>query len=250
MYNEIRNKKERLKSRMPFSAAVTADIARMNLEDMLYTGLRLSGSELSREQVRAMLAGEVVREATVYEHVAMERYRELLNEMVNLSEMQNSLNLDTLLHLYGILTDSDTSENVYRRNDPVVYELSYNPPDFLDVPEQMDILMKWMARENSESESEFQGNELLKAAHFHCRLIEIFPFKEGNRDIARIGLYYYMMSKGYPVFSFNFSESEYNSAIAAYLKREDIAPLYNGLERSLFNKLDMMEMMTTGENED
>ena len=119
---------------MPFSAAVTADIARMNLEDMLYTGLRLSGSELSREQVRAMLAGEVVREATVYEHVAMERYRELLNEMVNLSEMQNSLNLDTLLHLYGILTDSDTSENVYRRNDPVVYELSYNTPDFWMCP--------------------------------------------------------------------------------------------------------------------
>ena len=243
MYREIRRKKAMLEARVPFAPGVVNAISEMNLEDMIFTTLRLSGSPLSRENVGDMLKGNVVREATVHEHVMLERYRRLQEEMTDLSEMKSSLNLRTLLRLYSILTEKG-SENAYRKDNPVIYELSYTPPHFLDVPEQMDILMKWMARENDD---EFGGNELLKAAHFHCRLIEIFPFEEVSSEMARIGLYYYMMSKGYPVFTFNFSESEYNRAIEVYLKKEDIGPLYSGLERSLFNKLDMMVMMTTGE---
>lgn len=244
MYREIRRKKAILESRTPFEAGIAAEISEMNLEDILYTSFRLSGSALSRENVSDMLKGNVVRNATVHEHVALERYRNLQKEMTNLIEMRSSLNLRTLLLLYSILTENEGAE-IYRKDNPVIYEFSYTPPHFLDVKEQMDILMKWMSQEN---EDEFGGNELLKAAHFHNRLIEIYPFSESNREMARIGLYYYMMSKGYPVFTFNFSEIEYNKAIEAYLKKEDIGPLYSGLERSLFNKLDMMVMMTTGDN--
>ncbi len=243
MYREIRRKKALLESRAPFKAEVAAEISKMNLEDMVYTSLRLSGSALSREKIKSMLNGNIIREASISEHMALERYRSLQEEMANQIEMGSSLNLRTLLLLYSIITDSK-GEDAYRKNDPFIHELSYTPPHYWDVPEQMDILMKWMSRDDEE----FAGKELMKAAYFHNRLVEIYPFREKNREIARVGLYYYIMSKGYPVFNFNFSEIEYNKAIEAYLKKEDIGPLYSGVERSLFNKLDMMLMMTTGDN--
>lgn len=236
MYREIKKKKVILESRKPFSTEVKQTIKDMQLEDMLYTTMRLSGSELNREDIRQILSGETLRNISIGDHIKINNYTQLQLEIDNLLEMGSALTQKTLMRLYAVLMGIDVSEIKYRNTNPTLYEFSYNPPHFHEVAEQMDILMNWASHDNEDD----LANSLLKAALFHNRLLEVFPFSEGNREIARIGMYYYLLSNGFPVFTLNFSESEYNSAIAEYLRSEDIRPLYGGLERSLYNKMEQL----------
>lgn len=258
MYREIRKKKLILEGRKPFGRELTAQLREIGLVDMIYTSLRLEGSALSREHIKQIMNGSVVREATLQEHAVIENYGELLSEMESMAEMGVSLSLKTLMRLreltfggsagaigagFGAENGAAAHTTEYRRMCPVVRELSYNPPHFHEIEEQMQMLMSWTAKDTAE-ESE---SELLKAAYFHNKLIEIYPFEAGNEELARIGLWYYMLLKGYPVFSFNFSRQEYISAVSGYIKNEDIRGFYGGLERSLFNKMDYMLQLTVRE---
>ena len=242
---EISKKKQLLESRAPFEPELRQAFRQQSLLDMIFSGLRLQGSKLTREDIKTILDGNVIREVTIQEHIIIDRYTAVYHEMTEMLHMGSVLNLRTLKRLYACMAGCSIEEIQYRKNTPVIHELSYMPPLPQEIPEQLEILMKWISVDKEEE----KGSELLKAAHFHNRLVEVFPFDAGNRELARVALSFYMQSHGYPVFPFNFSESEYNEAIALYIKKEDIGPFYSGLERSLYNKLDWMVQMTEKENE-
>ena len=102
----------------------------------------------------------------------------------------------------------------------------------------MDILLQWL------STADCDHNPILKAAYLHNKLIEIYPFETNSESIARMALYYELIRNGYPPVPLNISEQEYYMALEAYLKKENIQPIYEALERSVYNKLDVMLQLT------
>ena len=116
--------------------------------------------------------------------------------------------------------------------------LEYNPPHPSEIEEQMDILFQWLG------EADFQSNPILRAAYLHNKLIEIYPFETHSEAVARMAMYYELIRNGYPPIMLNLSESEYYSAIKSYLKKEEIQPLYEPLERGIYNKLEIMMQLT------
>jgi len=240
VYREIKKKKLILDNRKPYTKETAEYINELNLTDWIYTCMRLDGSAIGKASVLKILKGNFIVEASVGDHTAVANYRDAIRIAYAMAEMGNELNEKVLFQFYEILADPENLE--YRRTNPVLLMLDYIPPHPSEIEEQMDILFQWM------NTNDFQGNPILRAAYIHNKLVEIYPFETHSEAVARMAMYYELIRNGYPPVLLNLSESEYYSAIGSYLKKEEIQPLYEPLERGVYNKLEIMMQLTADQS--
>jgi Fic family protein len=241
MFRKIKDKMQQLDSRKPFDREVMEEIELLNAVDWAYSCLNLKGSPITKETVSKVVHGQFVVEATIEEHSLIQRHENTLKEALRLLEMDNDLTEKVFIRLCSKFIPEGQLE--YRRGNPVILTFGFNPVFSRDIKEELLELFKWLYSEDASPE--INRNEILKAAYLHGRFIEIYPFEEYTEELACIVLYYYLMQKGYPPFTIRFSRQEYHNAVSAYLKKNDIAPLYNCLERSIFNKIEVLLQLTS-----
>jgi len=241
MFREIKEKMKQLEARKPFDRDIIEEIEALNAVDWAYSCLNLNGSQVTKEAVSRIVRGQFVIEATVDEHSLIERHEDTLKEAINLLEMDNDLTENVLKRLCGKFMPEGESE--YRRGNPVILTFGFNPVYSKDIQEEIRELFKWLY--SDDVSPEINRNEILKAAYLHNRFIEIYPFEEFTEEMASIVMYYYLMQRGYPPFTIRFSQQEYYKSVSAYLKKNDIAPFYNCLERSIYNKIEVLLQMTS-----
>lgn len=236
IFVDIKKRKIILENRMPYARETQAYLRELNETDMVYSSLRLDGSELSRTTVSRILKGEFLVEVSVSGHVAIGNYQEVVRLMREMVEMRVYLDETNLQKLYGLLVRSASVS--YRKSNPVLRMMDYNPPHFKEIPEQMEFLFHWLRSELH------QNNPIEKAAHLHNKLIEIYPFESGSEALARMAAQHHLMNYGYPPILWNIGETEYYDGISRYLKRDDVTPMYSVLERGVFNKMEVMMQVT------
>lgn len=236
MFREIKKKKLILEYRKPFTGAAARLLAELDAADWIYSSLRLDGNSISRAGVERILSGDFVIDISVSQHAAIGNHQEAIRMLYDMADMEVYLNEKVLLKLYEVLIKPGTAE--YRRSNPVLRMLSYNPPHFKEIEEQMDLLFHWLHGDT------YHANPIEKAALLHNKLIEIYPFETGSEAIARMAAQYILLSAGFPAILWNISEQEYYDAIRLYLKKEDITPIYDVLERGVYNKLEIMLQLT------
>jgi len=241
MFREIKEKMKQLEARKPFDRDIIEEIEALNAVDWAYSCLNLNGSQVTKEAVSRIVRGQFVIEATVDEHSLIERHEDTLKEAINLLEMDNDLTENVLKRLCGKFMPE--GESGYRRGNPVILTFGFNPVYSKDIQEEIRELFKWLY--SDDVSPEINRNEILKAAYLHNRFIEIYPFEEFTEEMASIVMYYYLMQRGYPPFTIRFSQQEYYKSVSAYLKKNDIAPFYNCLERSIYNKIEVLLQMTS-----
>ena len=240
MFREIKEKMKLLEARKPFSQETVEAIEALNAVDWAYSCLSLSGSQVTKESVAKIVAGHFVVETTAWDHASIERHEDTLKEAAKLLEMDNDLTERVLKRLCLKFSSEETLP--YRRGNPVILTFGFNPVYSKDIQGEMEDLFKWLY--SDDASPEMNSNEILKAATLHNRFIEIYPFEEHSEEFAIIVMYYFLMQKGYPPFQIRFSRQEYYNAVSAYLKKNDIVPFYSCIERSIFNKLDVLLQMT------
>jgi Fic family protein len=119
--------------------------------------------------------------------------------------------------------------------------LDYIPPHPSEIDEQMDILFQWM------NTNDFQGNPILRRLT-STKAGGDLSYETNSEAVARMAMYYELIRNGYPPVLLNLSESEYYAAIRSYLKKEEIQPLYEPLERGVYNKLEIMMQLTADQS--
>ncbi|MDF3002486.1 MAG: hypothetical protein K0Q48_2605 [Bacillota bacterium] len=236
MFREIKKKKLILENRKPYTIEAAEYIEELNLVDWIYTSMRLDGSSIAKTSVQKILKGEFLINVSVKDHSLVGIYQSAIRLAYDMAELDIDLNESYLFRFYQILADPVKQD--YRRTNPVLFMLEYNPPHPSEIEEQMDILFQWLG------EADFQSNPILRAAYLHNKLVEIYPFETHSEAVARMAMYYELIRNGYPPIMLNLSESEYYSAIKSYLKKEEIQPLYEPLERGVYNKLEIMMQLT------
>jgi Fic family protein len=82
------------------------------------------------------------------------------------------------------------------------------------------------------------------AAFFHNRILEIQPFAIQSGGAARMLMQYELIRGGLPPVALSFSPEEYDRAVIAYLRKDDEAPFYSGLLRSIYNTLTLLDRLT------
>ncbi|MDD3170113.1 MAG: Fic family protein [Eubacteriales bacterium] len=236
MFREIKKKKLILDNRKPYAKETTEYIEEITLIDWIYTSLKLDGSGIGKTGVQKIAKGEFLVDVTISDHSAVGNYQDAIKLAYNMADMDIELTEKYLFRFYQLLANPGKLE--YRRNNPVLVMLDYIPPHPSEIEEQMDILFQWM------NTNDFQSNPILRAAYLHNKLVEIYPYESHSEAVARLAMYYELVRNGYPPVNLNLSESEYYGAIKSYLKKEEIQPLYEPLERGVYNKLEIMMQLT------
>lgn len=237
MFREIKKKQLILENRKPYNREVLSYMDEMNQVDWIYSTMKLDGSRITKAEVQKIIKGEFLEDVAVGDHSSVSTYLELIRMAYDMAGMSIDLNEKYLFNLYMTLAKSDKPE--YRRTNPVLLAFAYNPPHPSEIEEQMEILFHWLYS------GEFDTNPILKAAYLHNKLIEIYPFETQSEGVARAAMYYELIRSGYPPVQFNLSEQEYHTAVIRYLKNDEIQPIYEPLERSVFNKLEIMIQLTS-----
>lgn len=236
MYREIKKKKIILEYRKPFTKEVSSLLFELDRADWIYSSIRLDGNNLSRQQIERILKGDFVIDVSVSHHAALGNYQETIRMLYDMAEMDVYLSEKILMKIYESLFKPSFPD--FRKSNPILRMLSYNPPHFKEIEEQMELLFDWFYKDN------YTLNPIEKAAFMHNKLIEIYPFEPGSEAIARVAAQYILLLEGFPVILWNISEQEYYDAIRLYLKNEDITPIYDVLERGVYNKLLIMLQLT------
>ncbi|MBE6029975.1 MAG: Fic family protein [Clostridiales bacterium] len=252
MYRELNKKRIIIERRKPYKDNIVEFLKELDTVDVLYTSAKLDGSTITRDMITGMLKGAFYTDVSLMEHAKVQRYREVIEELYNMSRMKIGLSQPVMTHIYSRIMDKPVND--YRDCNPVVYEWDYNPPHPREIIGQLHTLVNWIERDGAEYDivnpmetSDLQdepSNFVLRAAYLHNRILEIYPYNEGNSEFARFVMYYYLISKGYPVFELLFSESEYNEAVAEYLASGNIGPFYQGLMQSLMAKMELIMTLT------
>ena len=81
----------------------------------------------------------------------------------------------------------------------------------------------------------YKGDDILKAAaYFHLRFEFIHPFADGNGRVGRTLLNYFLITRGHPpLIIYEDEKDKYYTALEAYDKTEDIAPMHDFLQKQL-----------------
>jgi Fic family protein len=236
MYREIKKKQIILENRKPYTKQIQDYIKELNKSDWICSSLRMDGSSLTKAQIEKIMKGEFFEDQPLSFHAQIDRYNNLFKASRRMLEMSFSFNKDLLLTFARILSGDDSIQ--YRRSNPVLLSLNYNPPHPSEIAEQIDILMTWFFSDDMEE------NKLRKAACLHHRIIEIYPFESVSEEVARAAMYYYLMENDYHPFDLNLSEVEYNVAVTEYLKNANVEPFYIAIEQSLLTKMEVLMQLT------
>lgn len=236
MFREIKKKKLILDNRKPYAKETAEYIDEINLVDWIYTSMRLEGSNISKTGVQRIVRGEFIVEVTINDHSTIGNYQDAIKLAYDLADMEIDLTEKYLFRFHQILANPASLD--YRRTNPILVTLDYIPPHPSEIEEQMDILFQWLR------DGDFENNPILRAAYLHNKLVEIYPYETHSEAVARMAMYYELIRNGYPPVLLNLSEQEYYAAIRSYLKKEEIQPLYEPLERGVYNKLEIMMQLT------
>ncbi|MDD2215954.1 MAG: Fic family protein [Eubacteriales bacterium] len=236
MFREIKKKKLILENRKPYPAEILRFINEMNTIDWIFSSLRLDGFYLSKTSIERIIRGDFMVDVSVSDHATIGNYQEAIKLLYDMSDLGVYLNEKYLLKVYQTLIKPAVSG--YRKSNPILRMLNYNPPHFKEVEEQMDLFFHWF------HSNVHQSNPLEKAAYLHNKLVEIYPFEQGSEAIARMAAQYHLICNGFPPILWNINEQEYYDAIRLYLKKEEIKPIYDVLERGVYNKLEIMMQLT------
>lgn len=243
MLREIKKKTVILMNRMPFSPEIKEFAAHIEKKDWLYGNLRLEGSALREEQVEAMLRGEYVAHASIGEHVTAQRLTELLESMRGFASRNADLDLKLITNFHNIIAgDAACVGQSYRKRNMILTEYDYTPVIPAEIPAEMQRLQAMM----SSALQIPKGSEerFCAAAEIHNRILEIFPYGETDKLLARAALCYYLMASGYPAVVPDMDESDYNGQMVDYLKSGDSKALQDAVMRNILQKTDLMIQLT------
>lgn len=241
MIREIRKKLVILHNRQPFKDGVRDHLRQLEEEEWIFMHLRLSGSRLSQAEVEEIRSGGCILQATVEDHLMIQRLAELRQYIYRLTDMKADMGLQVLRDMHRIVTGGDGRED-FRKSSPVLLEYGCTPMLPADIPQAMEELAAY-CRGREEGAAGF-----MKAARVHNRLIEIYPFREGSEILARAAMYYCLVQQGYPLAPLTWSETEYNRRVMDYLKGGTSQTLAEELVRTVHRKLELMIQMISYDN--
>lgn len=188
-------------------AAAMRDV---NLFRWLCSMMKISGSLLSKARIGAMLNGETVREATVEEYRYLRSCGELYREFRHMLEFDTHLDEKYILKIHGILAGDMSSG--YRRTNPVLKEMEYNPPH----PAEIAGLMKAACREIVSDEH--YEDRLEGAVRTHDMIMAVWPFEERSGETAYAAMSYELLRAGYPLPALEISDREHLRLSGEFVK--------------------------------
>ncbi len=237
MIRDIKKKLIILNNRGPLRPEVRSFLNDLELKEWIYMNLRLSGSNLTTDSIDTILGGGYVLDARLDEHLLIDRLRQLRQYLYRMSDMDGDISKVMLGDINRIINGEDGQKD-FRRSNSLIMEYQYTPISPSEIIDAIEDFLSFA------KDDDLYTDHIKKAVKLHMRIIEIFPYSEGNEYIARSLMYYWLLRKGYPIAALDMGEQAYNDSIIEYLKTGSGELLYSTLLKAIHAKLSLMMQLT------
>lgn len=243
MIREIRKKMLILSNRMPFSEIAQNCFLDMEKKEWITLNMVLEGSALNSRQINALVSGGYILEASIGDHVMVDRLDSLLAAMSKYSAQKRHLDLALIKAFKNIFDGEEENNNrEYRRKNMMMPELDYMAKLPAEIPEAMEALGRYLKERTGIHEGSREGFEA--AVKIHNSIIEIMPYDENDKVLARAAMLYFLMCEGYPAVLPELKETDYNELIFRYLKVGSSWPFEEAIIEAILARLELMIQLT------
>ena len=243
MIREIRKKLLILNNRKPFTAIADNCFGEMERKNWIITNMLLEGSALSRSQIDALASGNCILEASIGDHVMAERLDTIFDVMRELTGRRRPLDLHVIRLLRNIYEGEDEGDiPEYRRRNLMMPEIDYMAKLPAEIPSAMEELGVYLKSRISLQEGSREVFE--SAVKIHNSIIEIMPYGENDKVVARVAMLYFLMLNGYPPVLPELKETDYNELIFRYLKTGSPWTFEEALMEGILAHLELMIQLT------
>ncbi len=222
----------------PLSPELDAYLKAQNELDWMFSAMRVSGSVLSRDDIAAVLDGEVVTKATIGDYQDLNAFRSAIRWAYDALDMQTDIDLRFITGFNDRLRGEEVP---FRKTNPVLHTFGINPIFPSDIRDELVRMTRALSDGTcGETPSE-------QAAFIVTETIRIYPYAEGSEKLALCLAYYHLLRAGIPPVSLGASEQEFNTAVAEAFASGDRSHLVRIFDRSIYNKLDAV--LTLGKDD-
>jgi len=229
-FEDVRRTLDALRELAPYTSGVKAYKRRLDLVDMLYGDLKLSGSRLTREGAVSILEGNMIPGIPFAEHRLAEAHRRLLHLFEDW--MSRMLDMDALLLGECAKALSGQTLIPYREGAPMLYHLDFIPGDPEDISGELTRRFRAIAVEPRAA-----ADPCFRAAALHLAVLLVYPYAEGiSESAARMAMQYTLCRAGMFPVDLELDEPEYHGICARCLKIRDPEAFAQAVRRAVFRK--------------
>lgn len=213
IFTQIDHKKKILDSRKPFPTHTLASLREKLLVEWTYHSNAIEGNTLTLSETKVVLEGITVGGKTLREHLEVINHREAILYIEEIIRNQEELSEWQIKNIHAIVLKGiiPSEAGRYRQENVFISGAEHVPPDFLQVPEQMQAMMEWYHEEGQ------KRHAVERAAILHSDFVKIHPFVDGNGRTARLLLNFELMKAGF---------------VPIVMKKEKRLDYYNALDYS------------------
>ena len=233
MYENIIQKRDQLLRAIPSGPEFASWLEESDLWCWLYSCFRITGRPVSKKTVVSMLSGEIIEDVPLNLFAFASDLRSIHADMKSYLLMQAVPDRRMLNRWAAKLLgkdDRDPSKELYRQNNPVVYDWDLVPAHFRSIHEELDALMKKYSR--------LSDDPVLSVCRLHLEINKLYPYGEDTATVAFAAVLYQLMRLRLPVPELSIDTEEYNRLVAEYIKKGDISGFAEMFAKSLNERID------------
>lgn len=205
--------------------------------EMTYNSNAIEGNSLTlRETYLVLQEGMTIKGKPLKDHLEAKDHKEALDFLYDLiSQQQYTISGHLIRQLHQLVVRETEKEwaGKYRNGSVIIGGADHTPPDAVDVPRQMDDLIRWFKR------NEKQMHPVELAAWFHHMMVYIHPFFDGNGRTARLAMNVILMRYGYPLAIILKNDRKKYYRVLQTADRDKRAPLILFIAQAVERSLDL-----------
>ncbi len=213
-FSKIESKKQQLDKLRPFPEHALRSLHDNLIVDWTYNSNAIEGNTLSLKETKLVLEdGITVGGKSLREHFEAVNHREASLEVEDIVQNGEPLSEHQIKAIHQLILQKidDSNAGRYRTQNVVISGARHIPPDFLQIPGEMQRFIEWYRQRGA------KYHPIEKAALIHSFFVKIHPFVDGNGRSARLLMNFELMKDGY---------------LPVVIRNEDRLAYYEALDKS------------------
>lgn len=188
------NRKQQLDKLRPFPEHALGSLHDSLIVDWTYNSNAIEGNTLTLKETKLVLEdGITVGGKSLREHFEAVNHREAILYVEDIVQKAEPLSEWQIKSIHRLILQKidDSNAGRYRTQNVVISGARHIPPDFLQIPGEMQRFIEWYRQRGT------KYHPIEKAALIHTLFVKNHPFVDGNGRTARLLMNFELMKDGY-----------------------------------------------------
>lgn len=238
MVNKIEILRQNLTKYTPLTPCELQRLSEEFIIEYVYNSNAINGNTLTLQETALILKEDIViREKTMREHIEVVGHRDALQYIMELEQQKVPISNDLIKAIHKLLLlDNIKHRGQYRSAATTVLEAKYKLPGYELVPELISRLVNEYNK-NINSKDVVENIVL-----FHLKFLEIHPFVNANKRVARLILNLQLIQAGYPPINIRYQDRKrYYIYLDQYHLKNNPGPMIDMIIEHIESELEKIE---------